>query len=288
MTTLTTKQIELLHFFDQAYSGYSLNKREKKTLSVLIQELAMNLLDENEDETVKNIYNKYSKSDYDQEAEEEYDLMESLMNEAFGFEGEFDFQSQYEDFMDGMAKSMAGESEKKNTRKKSKKAIEKEEKIAEEEKNLNLSIKEIFRKLVRDLHPDREHDQTQRDRKTTLMKRANVAYEANDLLGLLELQMEIEQIEQKDINALPNEKLKHYNQFLKKQLDELELEEQRLIMSTTLGSYMPSSPEHVKKYLQKQIREVKKIMKKIETDLCSLRGVKNLKSYLEMSYDFMF
>ena len=57
------------------------------------------------------------------------------------------------------------------------------------------AVREIFRKLASALHPDRETDPGERARKTALMQRANVAYAANDLLGLLELQFEVDQID---------------------------------------------------------------------------------------------
>ena len=50
------------------------------------------------------------------------------------------------------------------------------------------SLRDLFRKLASALHPDRETDPLQRERKTTLMQQANVAYAGGDLLTLLELQ----------------------------------------------------------------------------------------------------
>ena len=50
------------------------------------------------------------------------------------------------------------------------------------------SLRDLFRRLASALHPDRETDPVQRERKTALMQQANVAYAGRDLLSLLELQ----------------------------------------------------------------------------------------------------
>ncbi|MGE3731468.1 MAG: hypothetical protein AB7F83_13090 [Lysobacterales bacterium] len=81
-----------------------------------------------------------------------------------------------------------------------------------------LSLREIFRKLASALHPDREADPAERERKTVLMKRVNHAYQNQDLLELLSLQIEIEQIDGEHLAALPEQRLRHYNHVLKDQV----------------------------------------------------------------------
>ena len=57
------------------------------------------------------------------------------------------------------------------------------------------SVRVIFRKLASALHPDREPDPAERQRKTLLMQQANPAYDRNDLLTLLSMQLDLEQID---------------------------------------------------------------------------------------------
>ena len=57
------------------------------------------------------------------------------------------------------------------------------------------SLRAVYRQLASALHPDREQDERERQRKTRLMQRVNVAYGKQDLLQLLTLQLEIEQID---------------------------------------------------------------------------------------------
>lgn len=85
-------------------------------------------------------------------------------------------------------------------------------------------MREVYRKLASALHPGREPDERQREAKTALMQRVNQAYEANDLLVLLELQLQIEQIDASQIANASEQRLKHYNKVLSDQLTELKLE----------------------------------------------------------------
>lgn len=84
--------------------------------------------------------------------------------------------------------------------------------------------RDIFRKLASTLHLERETDPVEHLRKTTLMQRANVAYTANDLLGLLALRRKvdqinrIDQIDQSELDKLGDDRIKQYNRILGEQL----------------------------------------------------------------------
>lgn len=92
------------------------------------------------------------------------------------------------------------------------------------DKEASQSVRAVYRKLASSLHPDREPDPLERERKTVLMQRANQAYAAGQLLQLLELQLEVEQIDATHMAGLSNERLKHYSQVLKEQLREIKQE----------------------------------------------------------------
>nr|WP_297355217.1 hypothetical protein [uncultured Caldimonas sp.] len=62
------------------------------------------------------------------------------------------------------------------------------------------------------------------------MQRVNQAYEAQDLLTLLELQLQIEQIDESHIANAGEQRLKHYNKVLGEQLAELKAEAQHIEM----------------------------------------------------------
>lgn len=105
------------------------------------------------------------------------------------------------------------------------------------------SVRDIYRKLVSSLHPDRESDPDERERKTGLMMRINGAYQSGDLLTLLSLQMEVEQIDAASIARLPEERLRHYNEVLRQQLRtlnaEIEAQIERLQQQADSGGGRP-------------------------------------------------
>lgn len=109
----------------------------------------------------------------------------------------------------------------------SKTAQRQAEKQAEREQykqDVSQSVRDVFRKLAAALHPDHEHDPTERARKTDLMQRVNQAYEKGDLLALLNLQLEVEQVDAAHFSNLSEARLKHYTEVLREQLRELEFE----------------------------------------------------------------
>ena len=80
------------------------------------------------------------------------------------------------------------------------------------------SLREVFRRLASALHPDRESDPEEKARKTALMQQANQAYEANDLMTLLRLQVEADQLDPDRLAVLPEARLRGYNLLLKEQI----------------------------------------------------------------------
>jgi hypothetical protein len=100
------------------------------------------------------------------------------------------------------------------------------------------SVREIYRKLAASLHPDREPDPAERERKTGLMQRLNAAYEANDLLTLLTLQVELEQIDATRLAGLPEKRLAHYNAVLREQVQALraEIDSRRAELAALAGA----------------------------------------------------
>ncbi|MDQ7974276.1 MAG: hypothetical protein REJ24_17005 [Rhodocyclaceae bacterium] len=83
------------------------------------------------------------------------------------------------------------------------------------------SLRAVYRQLVSALHPDRESDPEERQRKTVLMQHVNEAYAAQRLTDLLQLQQSIAEADtRRDAQAgvLPADRLAAYNRLLADQL----------------------------------------------------------------------
>lgn len=143
----------------------------------------------------------------------------------------------------------------------------------------------MYRKLASALHPDREPDEAERKRKTDLMQRVNVAYDAQDLLQLLELQLEIEQIDQASIAAMSETKLKHYIKILEEQSGELAMENEihavQYAMHFQPESPYGHSPSSALKESEEKIVHLGEYIQSLQQDLAQFTDLKAIKAWLK-------
>ncbi|WP_105132099.1 J domain-containing protein [Burkholderia sp. BE12] len=230
----TGLRIRLIHLLDDAFLQKGLSKAEQRTLSELIADMAGDLLNVNDDPALKVIYNRHAGSDragnataapeptkpkWESESQPPEDL-DSLSPDELAERMQAELDAQFERDMAAHAAREAQRAKRKKAPKQSAAQARIEADRAESSK----SIREIYRKLASALHPDRETDPQEQQRKTVLMQRVNRAYEKGNLLQLLELQLEIEQIDRRVIDGLGEARLTRYNGILEEQLRELDQE----------------------------------------------------------------
>lgn len=146
------------------------------------------------------------------------------------------------------------------------------------------SVREIYRRLASALHPDREVDAVERERKSRLMQRANQAYESDDLLELLALQIEIEQIEVDALASVPEERLRHYNEVLREQLRALQAQTQECVAVFRLEFELTAAviaPRHVDQAIDARIAQMRAVSDEIERDLRQLDDPRRRRSLLD-------
>ena len=295
--TSTDLRTKLVHRLDQAYAQKGLTKSERRTIAELISDLAGELVAQSADPELKSIYNRYSESDFDSEAAAELDDMKSALEAMLGVElgDDVDMSSpedvlqrahaqmeqlQAQDALENQAREARRAKRKKTPRQL---AAEAREQV--EQAELSLSIREVYRKLASALHPDRETDPQERERKTTLMQRANQAYSKNSLLQLLELQLELEHIDQSAINNIGEDRLKHYNKILKEQVGELDHEilhvENGFKHSYGIPPFIEVSPGTIMRNLAADIFSLQESLHALEHDLLVFDDVKQLKGWLK-------
>ncbi len=287
-------RLEFVKRLDWAYAQKGLSKTERRFLRNLLSELTGELVNETDDAEMKALYRKYVGVDFDEEEAEMMAGMKAMMEEELGLDLGDDLDMSSPDaFMQQMQARLAEEQEKQTQaenerrakRKKSAKQNAKEEKLREEEKRVNLSLREIYRKLASVLHPDRELDPAERERKTALMQQVNQAYDKKNLLQLLELQLEIEQLDRATINSLSEERLAHYNKILKEQL--LELEEQvRYVdydfrLRFGIDPFASLKPESLMRILEQDIVLARQALRDIESDVNATQSIASLKTLLK-------
>lgn len=297
LETATELQVKLVHSLDRAAAQKGMTRTERRTLGELIVDLAGQLLDQRDDAELKVIYNKHSRCDYDTEAAAEAQGMKDIIEGVFGFDlgddADIDSpdhimqraQAQFEKQQAHFEAEQQAREERRASRKKSSKQIEKEARAEADAKQVNQSIREIYRKLASALHPDRELDPQERVRKTELMQRINQAYDKQNLLQLLELQLELEHIDRNAIGRLDEERLRHYNTILKRQIAELEHEAMRVesmfCVQFGIAPFAVLKPETVIRDLGRDIMHMREANREMEKDLHALEDAKNVKAWLK-------
>lgn len=280
--------------WDQMYQHKSLGKKDRAKLTDLICSMALEMLADGDDAELKDIYNRHSGGDFDAELAEDGAAMKDMMEKILGVRMDDDVDPRSpEAMMEALAAQMerdAGQQQqraqaKAAARPKPASALARERRQEAEADRLKQSVRDIFRKLVSQLHPDREPDAAERVRKTTLMQRVNVAYAANDLLGLLELQLEVEQIDQAGLDNLSEERIKQYNKILDGQLRELESEtagiEHAAAMDMGGQTRGRLTPQAMLRFLRADIAEMQAKLDAIVADLEEFRDVNKLKAWLK-------
>jgi len=241
------QKVALVKCFDRAYGAGFLKKRELKKLSYLICKLAYDAIEHGGKEELIPIYDKYNEEAYEEETERARTSANEYLKDAFskfGVEPEDEIDmTNPQGFQEQMAKNIAEEQsqaeERSAKRPKTKKQEEKKKEL--KARSITKSVRTIYVDLVKAFHPDLESDTEVREHKTQIMHRITEAYEKNDLLGLLRLQLEFDRIDQNHIENLAESHLKNFNKLLYEQAVELNDELDQLVWQMASMSGKPAS-----------------------------------------------
>ncbi len=287
---LRERRIAIAGALDRAMDGTLLGKRERGKVRDILRQLLTDLLAETPDAELVRLHDKHADVSFDEERQQDMEVMRALAREAFGIDVEAyeggESPEELAEWLDQQRQaSRPEEPSESRTRKKSAKAIEREALQAQMAEGGTRAVREAYRKLVSELHPDRETDPAEQARKTELMQRVNLAYEAGDLLGLLELQLSIEQIDSAALAALGDERLRHYIHMLEEQSRQLRDELSELVAPFAMavegsGSRKPT-PDAVRRALDADIHELKRTLRTVEADLARFQDIGQLKQILK-------
>lgn len=222
--------------------------QRRKVTEAILEICADHLLNANEvNPDIRALHDRYSQHSYAEIEAEQQAVESQLMAALFGGEPE-DYADQT--IAEVMAEQMAGsrsQAEEPAPHRGRKPAREKAPSKAEQAQvEASQTVRTVFRKLASALHPDRESDPAERERKTALMQRVNDAYAKGDLLQLLNLQLEIEQIDTEHLAQLSEQQRKHYQALFNHQLKELKSELEHLtapfraLMNRHYGKLLPA------------------------------------------------
>lgn len=293
----TALRIQLIHLLDDAFLQRGLSKAEQRTLSDLIADMAGDLLHVSDDAGLKAIYDRHRASAHVGSAAAEPaptkpepepepkpappEDLDALSPDELAERMQAELDAQFER---DMAAHAAREAQRAK-RKKAPKQSAAQARIEAEQAESSKSIREIYRKLASALHPDRETDPQEQQRKTVLMQRVNHAYAKGNLLQLLELQLEIEQIDRRAIDGLSEARLTRYNGILEEQLRELDQEiehvERDFRRTYGIASSTKVAPDTVIRMLTRDIAGMQRSNQDLSVALREFEDPDNVRDWLK-------
>ena len=294
--TFNAHKVEWVYLLDQHYDLSLFKKTDKVKIRHLICEVSESLITDYQMDELKPLFNKYSEEDFDSfnEGRESFmsEMMKDFAKDMFDVDlGDDIDMSSPEMFQAHLHEKILEREEAKaqhragTARKKTKKQLEKEARLQEEEDMASQSVREVYRKLVAVLHPDREPDPEEQKRKTELMQRVNTAYGKKDLLLLLALQLEIEQIDPAQLSLIADSRLKYFNKILKEQLAELEQEssqiEEMFKLDLNLPPFQRLTPKQLMSTLARDIKDLEIDISVIKRELKLYKNPISFKAWLK-------
>ncbi|SEM95274.1 hypothetical protein SAMN04487857_107185 [Pseudomonas sp. ok272] len=261
---LHQQSIEFVQVLSDLGERIKLSKTDRKTLTQEICGQAYELIEagncsDADQARLKVLYHQHSGRDFDTDEADDNELFNLGLQEMFGVDlGDNIGRLSPEDIAQKISERF--DAEQPESRQKPGKKTAQQLRQETDAAQASQSVREVYRKLASALHPDREPDPVERERKTALMQRVNHAYGNRNLLELLQLQLELEHISADTLNTLAADRLKHYNRVLSEQLLELQQEafDQELAFKQQfdVDPYIKVAPQNVAGIFEYQLEQV--------------------------------
>ncbi|MCF2502302.1 hypothetical protein L0663_02845 [Dyadobacter sp. CY107] len=277
-------RVEIVHIMDRTYSADLFRKIYQDKLAYLITEGAYDLIAHYGFEDLKPVFNKYSQVDIETLLAEERAKAEKITDPAFLLESEGAKEPiEYENFHDlpeeEKQRIKAGQREERLA-----KRIQEAKQLAEQQKTTK-SVRTVYMDLVKAFHPDLEKDEAEKLRKTDIMQQVTQAYQENNLLKLLKLQIELDRIDQDELENLSKNQLNYYNKVLKQQVEELEIVKENIQKKISAVCGLPfqhaNSLTTVIVKFNTNVNEMKAEIKNIRNVIKNWKVPSQLKAYLK-------
>lgn len=309
------QRVALLQRFDQACESGALGKRERTRLGRVILDQVSTLLEDSDDPALIALHDKYGEVSHEDLRQEQAQAFKAMVEETLGASFDDDLRTP-DDVMKAAERWLSGEdttvggadrdrdpagddgatagrgrgaasgsapgraSGPRAARAQAR--VEREKALAE---GATQSLREAYRKLASALHPDREPDPAERQRKTELMQQANRAYEARDLMQLLTLQIAATQVDLKRLAETSDARLEQYNRILKEQVEAIEQEIDEIV--TGFEIHLPArsrqalAPAMVLEAFERDVAVLRRDCKALADDLAQFKDILVLKAWLK-------
>lgn len=269
--------------------GQRWSRADAATLSEMICDICGGLLeaDGEPDAELKALYNRHAEVDFDTQDQLHLDSMKAMLETMGGLDLGDDPVESAEDLLQRARAEMADQArqaqEAQQARpgrgRKPPRQTAAQKRAEEDARRISQTVREVYRKLASALHPDRVAaavPAAERASRTALMQRANTAYEAGDLLALLELQLQIEQVDLAHAANVAAEQVRHFNKVLAEQLRELEseIDERQLAFCASYGLMAERrlDPARLDLLIKDEMREIAYAQAQLQRDRRLFKG----------------
>lgn len=289
-------QKEMLKFLHGKLQQKGLTAAQQRYAQTIVKDL-LQVLEADSDPALAALFAHYFPPEAQAQMEEDaQEAMESLRQELEELLGralpELDKAQTPEEMMAFAAQQahaqMAQDEERrqaKRAKRAQKQPTQRQQQAQQQALDAQTALRTIFRQLASALHPDRETDPQERERKTTLMSRVNAAYERKDLNALLRLQLQVAQIDEASIARMADDKLSALSLLLKEQVAQLEaqVQEQEMRLSHEFRFAVDARmPELVwQRTLARQQADMRAILENMQDDLRRVQSEAELKRWLK-------
>ncbi len=289
--------VALVELLDHSDATIKLAKRDRAFLSELICQLAAPLIEAGRAD-LEPLYHRHGRQGLDADADvSESDAMfKQMLGAAFGLSPE---EVEAMESPDAAFEQAQARWHQQQEHARQRKARRQQREAAKRQVDEPPPLRELYRKLAASLHPDRARDAADSQRRTVLMQRLNAAYKAGDLIGLIELQVEIGLLDAAGVDALTDARLQQYNRELSRQCQEIARElaqvEHGFCADYGLDPAARPKPLQLDKLLARCKREVEDDIAVMRGDLRDLQQPQLFKRWLrqqrqlsEMGADFPY
>jgi hypothetical protein len=285
---LREKRIALAVLFDRTLTNDGLGRRDRAKLREILEELLTDLLREGEDETLVRIHDKYADVSFEELSAARMEYLRTLAGDALDVDvsdyAGAESPEEFADWLEERTKTVQAERAESRCADADSSSRERPDAAARKLESGRQFVREIFRKLASELHPDRESDPVERARKTTLMQQANQAYKARDLLALLELQQSTAPADATALAGVAEDRMKRYVSVLEDQSKRLSAELRDFVAPFAAAVDGPRgrklTPEAVRRALAADVLELKQRIRGVEADLLRFRDLGLLRQSL--------
>ncbi len=277
-------KIDLLRLADRLLGeaqSLRLGKVQRRKLRGLLCSVADDVLGDAPDAEVEAIHDRHAGERWQDQQAAELAEAEAMFGAMLGDDAVKGHDAKtFDDFARHVAGKMAEQADDEERQRElqaraagpaGKRAAAAAERQAQAQREASQSVREVYRKLASALHPDREPDAAERERKTRLMQQANEAYGRDDLLALLTLQLELDHIDEAHLAGLPDARITLYNRVLRDQVSALEQEidavKLPLRQSANLSPFdQLKNPAWVDYAVQRDLADMQRLLRDIRAD----------------------